>query len=153
MGQFAAPKHVPVIDNLLAGDYDGWLPLWLGNNSGKCDEAVTAETWARLMNPSSPVHGLCARMEGRMAGLVHYILHPVTGHIEPACYMQDLYVDPAFRRRGIGRMLVQALAEAGRHHKWARLYWLAEADNPATQALYKDLAVKLNFSLYVLPLR
>lgn len=87
-----------------------------------------------------------------MAGLVHYILHPVTGHIAPVCYMQDLFVDQRFRQRGIGRALVERLAQEGRRQKWARLYWLAESANEQAQALYRDLGLKLDFTFHVLPL-
>lgn len=139
------------VDDIRESDFTEWLRLWDGNNGGVRNDAVTKETWNRLLTPIFPVHGFVARVDGKMAGLVHYILHPVTGHIDPVCYMQDLYVDPAFRRRGIGRMLVEHLAAVGQHEKWARLYWLAEANNEAAQKLYKNLGIRLNFTLHVLP--
>ena len=140
------------IDDLHEEDHADWLRLWDGNNGGARNEAVTQETWNRLLNPIFPVHGFAARADGKMAGLMHYILHPVTGHIHPVCYMQDLYTDPAFRRRGIARMLVEHLAATGRREEWARLYWLAEAKNEAAQRLYRDIGFKLDFTLHVMPL-
>jgi ribosomal protein S18 acetylase RimI-like enzyme len=141
-----------IIDEIKPGDYKAWVKLWDANNGGQSNEEVTRETWKRLLEPASPVKGLVARTDGSLAGLVHYIIHPVTGHIQPVAYMQDLYVDPAFRRKGIGRMLVSELAKLGKRRKWARLYWLAEASNPQAQALYKNLGMKLDFTLHVLPL-
>ena len=137
---------------LTAADRDEWLRLWDANNNGVRNDAVTNETWSRLLNPIYPVHGLLAHADGKAAGLVHYILHPVTGHIEPVCYMQDLFVDADHRRKGIARALVGQLAATGTVERWARLYWLAEAENAEAQGLYKSLGVKLNFSLHVLPL-
>lgn len=134
-----------------SGDFPAWLPLWDGNNLGQRNEAVTTETWTRLVDPDFPVHGLVAESpDGALAGLVHYILHYTTGAVAPVCYMQDLYVSPEHRRHGIGRRLVRALADQGQKEKWARLYWLAEADNKAAQALYKDFGIKLDFTLHVL---
>lgn len=133
-------------------DYGQWLPLWTANNLGSCDPAVTAQTWERLCDPGSPVGGFGAWDGGTMAGLLHYIVHPVTGHLRPACYMQDVFVDPAFRHRGIARALVEALAAEGGRERWARIYWLAERGNKAAQALYKTIGVKLDFTLHVLPL-
>lgn len=135
-----------------AADYDGWLMLWDANNQGLRNEEVTAETWRRLNDPDSPVCGLVARVNGHVAGLVHYILHPTTGHIAPVCYMQDVFVAPLFRRQGIARCMIEELAMTGRKKKWARLYWLAESSNEAAQQLYRDFGVKLNFSLHVMPL-
>ena len=134
-------------------DFPEWLPLWNANNMGYSNEAVTTTTWGRLNDHSSPVNGLAAIHSGKMAGFVHFILHPVTGHIEPACYMQDLYVNEEFRQKGIGSALVKALTKEARTNKWARLYWLAEADNAAAQALYSKIGVKLDFTLHVMPLR
>lgn len=133
-------------------DYDGWLNLWDQNNMGQSNPAVTLETWRRLLDRDSPVKGFCAVASDKIIGLVHYVLHPTTGNIEPVCYMQDVFVDPEHRRKGIGRMLVQEVADAGRRQKWARLYWLAEGKNEAAQEFYKDFGVKLNFTLHVMPL-
>lgn len=135
-----------------AHDFPAWLPLWDGNNLGTRDEAITAETWSRLTDPSSAVHGIVADDKGALVGMIQYVLHPTTGAINEACYMQDVYVDPAHRGKGIAKKLVQALAKEGRAQKWARLYWLAEADNAAAQALYKNLGVKLDFTFHIMSL-
>ena len=133
-------------------DFPNWLPLWDGNNLGQRDEAVTSSTWARLMDDGYPVGGLCALLRGEMAGLVHYVLHPTTGAIAEACYMQDVFVAPEYRRRGVARTLVRELEALGRKAGWSRLYWLADADNHAAQALYKSIGVKMNFNLFIQPL-
>lgn len=132
-------------------DYDRWLVLWNANNQGHINHEVTAVTWQRLMDDPQ-VRGLGAFEGAQMAGLVHFILHPVTGHIKLVCYMQDLFVDPVQRRKGVGRTLIQALSVMGTSEGWARMYWLAEAQNAEAQMLYKNLGLKLDFTLHVLPL-
>lgn len=136
---------------LQQNDFPNWLPLWDANNMGRKNENLTTETWSRLMSDDAPVYGLCAIKQGDLAGILHYILHPITGSIDPACYMQDLFVDENHRKKGLARKMVQELTKIGRTEKWARIYWLAEADNTAAQALYKNLGVKLNFTLHVFP--
>ena len=136
---------------LAPDDYNQWLVLWDANNQGHINHEVTAMTWRRLME-NDQVRGLMALDDGKMVGLVHFILHPVTGHIKPVCYMQDLFVDPTHRRKGIARKLVSALAARGTSESWARIYWLAEAQNREAQMLYKNLGLKLDFTLHVLPL-
>lgn len=133
-------------------DYEGWHALWLANNKGHCAEDVTAETWNRLNLDVYPVHGLVAEKDEKIVGIVHYILHPVTGHISPVCYMQDVFVDEAHRKQGIATAMIEHLAAIGKREDWARLYWLAENSNKDAQALYAHLGLKLNFSLYVHPL-
>jgi ribosomal protein S18 acetylase RimI-like enzyme len=134
-------------------DYAAWLPLWNGNNLGIQNQDITDTTWARLTDPDFPVHGLMAFENGMAVGLLHYVTHPTTGSLQDICYMQDVYVDPLFRRRGIARSLVTELARIGQTEtSWARLYWLADASNVAAQGLYKSLGVKLDFTLHVMPM-
>lgn len=142
----------PRIECFKQQDYGTWLALWDANNQGQSHPATTAETWKRILDPAIPVYGLGAYIDDNMAGLLHYILHPVTGHINPVCYMQDVFVDPAQRRKGVAKALIAELARTGKTNDWARIYWLAENDNIAAQNLYRTIGVKLNFSLHVLPL-
>lgn len=142
----------PEIRPIQPGDYAGWLPLWDGNNQGARNEQVTAMTWARLNDPVFPVHGLMAFIKDKPAGLLHYVLHPTTGSLKEICYMQDVYVDPVFRRQGIARAMITQLSAIGRTRGWARIYWLAENGNAAAQSLYRNLGIRLDFSLHVMPL-
>jgi len=132
-------------------DFPQWLALWNANNLGHKDEAVTTETWTRLNDDEAQVFGLVAEDKGTLVGLIQYILHPTTGSIDPVCYMQDVFVEPAHRGKGLARKMIEALEKMGKCEKWARIYWLAEAKNEAAQALYKSLGHKLDFTLHILP--
>ena len=137
---------------LQLNDFPSWLPLWNANNLGHRNEIVTTETWSRLTNDHNPVCGICALKNGEMVGLVHYILHPTTGSIENACYMQDVFVHEDHRSQGIAKKMIVDLIEIGKKEKWSRLYWLADASDDAAQALYKNIGVKMNFTLHIQPL-
>jgi ribosomal protein S18 acetylase RimI-like enzyme len=151
--QKSATKYpAPAIRAIAKDDYERWSVLWDANNQGQNDSKVTATTWARLNDNDSAVNGLVAIVDDRPVGLVHYILHPTTGSLNEVCYVQDVFVDPAYRQRGYATAMMQELANEGRKRNWARLYWLAEADNFAAQMLYKRLGVRLNFSLHVMPM-
>ena len=101
-------------------DFAEWLPLWDANNLGHRDEAVTQETWRRILADDEQVYGICAEQNGRLLGIVHYILHPTTGHLRPVCYLQDVYVTPEQRGRGIGRRMVEEVIRRGTQEGWAR---------------------------------
>lgn len=140
-----------IVRPLLPDDFAQWLALWNENNQGQINDAVTKETWARIHHEGYPVFGIGAFEGEALAGILHYVLHPTTGSIQLVGYMQDLYVAPDFRQKGIARRLVEKLNDIGKEQKLTRIYWLAEAENKAAQALYKNLGVKLNFTLHVLP--
>ena len=134
-------------------DFGAWLPLWTQNNQGHHDSAVTSQTWQRLTDPSDTrVQGLCAAEGNTLIGLAHYITHPTTGALSDAAYLQDVFVAPAHRGKGIASKLVKAVIDRGKKERWSRLYWLAERNNEAAQALYKKIAQPIDFTVHVLPL-
>lgn len=137
---------------LMEDDFDHWLPLWDANNLGEVNKELTAETWRRLNDSNFPIFGLCAHEEGKIIGILHYVVHPTTGNIKMIAYMQDLFIPEYHRRKGIGKALVQELATIGMKERWARIYWLTDNDDDATQAFYKNLGVKINFGLHIWPL-
>ncbi|KAG7528714.1 hypothetical protein FFLO_05975 [Filobasidium floriforme] len=76
-------------------------------------------------------------------GLAHYLTH--TSAWAPAhtrhCYLNDLYVDPAVRGTGGGRMLIEAVQEEAKARLGcSRVYWLTAPDNTAARALYDKVA-------------
>jgi len=142
-----------MIRSLERNDYNQWLPLWQENCRHEISEDVTTETWRRLCHPKENVQGLGVFEKGTLLGFLHYILHPTTGYIEPACYMQDLYIHPGHRRHGYARRLIWELHEIGKKEHWARLYWFADKGDIAAQNLYKTLGIPMNFSLHMLPTR
>jgi GNAT superfamily N-acetyltransferase len=54
----------------------------------------------------------------------------------PDCWLEDLYVDPAARRRGLGDALVRLALEAARARGARRLELDTSEDNEAARALY-----------------
>jgi ribosomal protein S18 acetylase RimI-like enzyme len=133
-------------------DYDQWLPLWQKNCLHQVSDEVTSETWRRLTNPKERVHGL-GIFDGNetLLGFLHYVLHDTTGFIEPACYMQDLYISETHRRQGLAKRLVWELHTLGKDQNWARIYWFAQNSDEAVQNLYKNLGIPMDFTLFMLP--
>ena len=97
------------IRSLAAADYAAWLPLWRGYQAFyKVDipDTVTHSTWSRMLDLSETVHGALAMLDGKAVGLVHFLFHRSTWTIGNVCYLQDLFVAPDIRGRGIGEQLI-----------------------------------------------
>ena len=140
------------INHITAQDYDQWYPLWQQNTEFKVTADVTAHTWDILMREDEKIYGLAAREGSQIVGFLHYIVHPTAGNVKPLCFMQDIFVDPAMRGKGIAKKLLMALSDEGRKQGWARIQWLSEDTNTAAQGLYKNFGFRLNFSFHGLPL-
>ncbi|MGW4695597.1 GNAT family N-acetyltransferase [Kitasatospora cineracea] len=59
------------------------------------------------------------------------MLHHSTWLTGQVCYLEDLFVDPAHRGLGAGRLLLQDLFDLATARGWARVHWLTAHDNPA----------------------
>ena len=136
-------------------DYDAWLPLWDGYNKfyGRFGARalpieITRTTWARFFDAYEPVHALVAEGEGKLVGLVHYLLHRSTTMIEPNCYLQDLFTDESMRGKGVGRALIAAVYERAKIAGCTRVYWLTHETNATARKLYDQVAENTGFIVY-----
>jgi ribosomal protein S18 acetylase RimI-like enzyme len=64
------------------------------------------------------------------------------------CYLQDLFVAPQARGRGVARALIEAVAHAAREAQAERYYWLTQDDNKVARALYDKVAKFNGFLRY-----
>lgn len=136
-------------------DYQQWLPLWNGYNAfyGRAGATalapeITAMTWARFFDAYEPVHALVAERDGELLGLTHYLFHRSTTAIEPTCYLQDLFTNPAARVKGIGRALIERVYQEAQSAGSARVYWQTHETNLTAMALYDKVAERSGFVVY-----
>jgi len=131
-------------------DEPAWRDLWSQYNAfyeNEVAEAVTAHTWRRILDPAISIFGRLATVDDTVVGFSTGVLHDITWAIAPACYLEDLFVAPAFRGRGIGRMLIADLIERAKSNGWSRLYWHTRAGNPARK-LYDEFLQADDFVRY-----
>jgi GNAT superfamily N-acetyltransferase len=136
-------------------DFKSWKPLWDGYNAfyGRSGETalpdeITQTTWGRFFDAGEPVFALVAEREGRLVGLAHYLFHRSMIHVQPVCYLQDLYTLPSERGRGVGRALIEAVYERAKAAGATRVYWHTQESNAPGRALYDKVAQHLGFIVY-----
>jgi GNAT superfamily N-acetyltransferase len=61
----------------------------------------------------------------------------------PGAFLEDLYVRPEFRRRGVGRALLEAYSQAASSAGCARLEWRALAWNTPALDFYKSIGASV----------
>jgi GNAT superfamily N-acetyltransferase len=131
-------------------DETAWRELWSQYNAFyqvSIAETVTARTWQRMLDPASPIFCRLAVADSEIAGFTISVLHESTWTIGPVCYLEDLFVAPKFRGRGIGRLLIQELVDRAKSNGWSRLYWHTRANNPARR-LYDEFTEADDFVRY-----
>ncbi|MDB5856355.1 MAG: acetyltransferase-like protein [Ramlibacter sp.] len=142
-----------IIRAALPSDEPAWRQLW----RGYCDfyeapvpDEVTNRTWKRILDPDAQVMCLVAEVEGKVYGFANCVVHENTWETQAVCYLEDLYVTPSGRGRGIGGSLLEWLRNAMRAEGWARLYWMTKADNAQARRLYDRFAQTDDFVRYVI---
>ena len=98
------------------------------------DEPPTTEWTERFLSEGG--HHLCIAYDsGAPAGFVSGVemVHPDKGM---EMFLYELGVDDAFRGKGIGRTLVEALATKARERGCYGMWVLTDADNEAALATY-----------------
>lgn len=82
------------------------------------------------------------------AGLAHTIMHPHTFSLRSVCYLEDLWVTPSARGRGVATALIDHLSRVGKSEGWRRIYWETGLNNEAAQRLYERLAKRRAVAIY-----
>jgi len=134
-------------------DYPAWADLFGGYNAfyGRTWPADRYDQAWREFRDGEKVLVLGARLDGRLAGIAHFLVHASTTSAD-VCYLQDLFTAPEARGQGVARALIRAIEEWARGRGCDRLYWHTRDDNHQARRLYDQVAENRGFIQYVMPL-
>ena len=138
-----------------AKDEAQWRALFAGYAKfyrAEIPEAAVAQTWRHILDPAQSMKALVAELDGKVIGLCNYLFHDNTWSTKPACYLQDLFVDPKARGSGAAKALILACEEAAKAKGAFRLYWHTQEFNAPARSLYDTLAQRTSFIVYRKPL-
>ncbi len=80
---------------------------------------------------------LLAEVAGERVGLLAFSLDPNLYHAADGCLIEDLFVRPAWRGRGVGRALVAHVMTEAARQGWAEVSVSTDRDNRAALSLYR----------------
>ena len=127
-----------------ARDRERWIDMFaslVATGPEPCAPDAPAFVWECVRHPGQPMKLLIAAdPQDRAIGFALYLTHPYSWSRRPVAYLLDLYVEPEARGAGLGRALIERLAEIGREAGWMKIYWMTQADNEKAHALYGKLA-------------
>ncbi len=136
---------------LVETDRAAWEPLWQGYLAfyqTTLPEVMTDLTWRRIHDPTVPLHALGAVVDGRLVGFATFLYHLSTWSPQQLCYLEDLFVAPDLRSRGLARALIEAVGARARGDGADRLYWQTHVTNHTARALYDRVAQHAGFIVY-----
>jgi GNAT superfamily N-acetyltransferase len=125
--------------------FEGYCVFYKRNPS----EPLTRHTWSRILDSEVPVYAIVAEHDtDGVIGIANYLVHEHTLGLTPACYLADLFVDPAQRAAGVGKQLIDWLLEEMKRHRWSRFYWHTRLNNYRARGLYDKFTSHSDFVRY-----
>jgi len=141
------------IGTLTPQDRPAWEALFRAYNDFY-ETTLPQDTYDRAwteFQASERMHALVARVDGRLAGIVHFLVHPSTTEGD-VCYLEDLFTAPDARGQGVGRALIKAVGEWAAKHDCGRVYWHTAETNATARLLYDKVATLPGFIMYTMEL-
>ena len=105
------------------------------------DQCTVVETQIRsaLFGDSPTLQAHVAEVDGEVAAMALWFLNFSTWDGVEGIYLEDLFVRPQFRRLGLARGLLAALANECVEHNYSRLAWAVLNWNTDAIALYQAI--------------
>jgi GNAT superfamily N-acetyltransferase len=112
------------------------------NLQGEVD-ATLEEIAGALFAPEPRLHCDIAEWDGEPAGFAVWFLNFSTFRGRHGLYLEDLYVRPEMRKRGIGKALMRRLAQHCVERNLARFDWAVLDWNAPSIAFYKSIGAQV----------
>ena len=128
----AVPNDIPLILQLIRklAEYERLLT----------HAVATAEDLQKALFGERPVaETVIAEWEGQAVGFALFFYNFSTFRGKPGIYLEDLFVEPEFRGKGIGQELLRHLAKLAKERDCARLEWSVLDWNEPAIGFYRSL--------------
>ena len=95
-----------------------------------------------LFGANAVAHAVIAYDGGEPAGFALYFFNFSTFLAQPGLYLEDLFVKPAMRKRGIGRALLAGLARIAVERGCGRMEWAVLTWNELALRVYRGIGAQ-----------
>jgi GNAT superfamily N-acetyltransferase len=131
----AEPRDVDAIVALCA-QLDGFYGVAVAADTA----SVRAERVRSALFGEWPAGRALLAWDGEvLAGFAGYQFIWPSSALTTSLYLKELYVTSAYRRTGVGRLIMERLREIAVLSGCTRLEWTADVENEASQSFYQSL--------------
>jgi len=132
-------------------DKESWRKLYKGYADfykSPISDKILDLVWNWLMDKNHELKGIVHEIDGNLTALAHYRAMPRPLKGKYIGFLDDLYVDPAYRNQKIGQKLMNEIKVISRSEKWDLVRWITRQDNIKAKSLYDKISEKTNWDVY-----
>ncbi len=107
--------------------------------------------WSWIQDPGQAFYALGARRgDGELIGFMHFRAMPSPLRGRMVGFLDDLFVDPALRGKGVVDALFNALEQQAAERGWPLVRWITAENNYRGRGVYDRVAQKTHWLTYQL---
>jgi len=134
-----------VIRKIKLKDKEHWEKLYKGYANFykvEMNNQILKTVWNWLNDKNHELQGISYEVDGKIVGIAHYrkLLSPLKGKY--IGYLDDIFVDPEYRGKKIGKKLLNKIKEISKASDWNLVRWQTDEDNFTAKKLYDKVAIK-----------
>ena len=142
-----------MIRKLNKDDFKRWSDLYQAYAnfySVPMNSGILDTLWEWIHDEKHVVRGICFELDSKIVGIAHYRTMPRPIKGQYIGYLDDLFVEPDFRRKKIAQKLINHLKSLSKANNWNGIRWITHSSNENAKKLYDKIANNTGFELYEL---
>jgi GNAT superfamily N-acetyltransferase len=96
-----------------------------------------------LLAPNAAARAIVAVADGRVVGMATYFQTFSSFLLKPGLWLDDLFVDEAYRQQGVGRHLMIWLCREAESRGCVRIDWIVAANNENGRGFYERMGATI----------
>jgi ribosomal protein S18 acetylase RimI-like enzyme len=144
-----------VVSKLCLQDKTEWEALYYGYAKFykvPMDQDILDTVWSWIFDEGNAFYALVAKDDtGRYLGLMHYRAMPSPLRGKLVGFLDDLYIKPECRGKGVVDALYQALNSSAADKGWPFIRWITAENNYRGRGVYDKLSDKTQWVTYQMP--
>jgi len=144
-----------VVSELCLQDKAEWESLYYGYADFyqvPMDQDILDTVWSWIFDQDNAFYALVAKDDsGSYLGLMHYRAMPSPLRGKMVGFLDDLFIKPEYRGKGIVDALYEALNSCAADKGWPFIRWITAENNYRGRGVYDKLSDKTQWVTYQMP--
>jgi len=146
-----------VVSELSLRDRKEWEGLYYGYAEFyqvPMDQEILDTVWSWIFDKDQAFYALVAKDDsGNCLGLMHYKAMPSPLRGKLVGFLDDLFIKPEHRGKGIVDALYKALNDSALDKGWPYVRWITAENNYRGRGVYDKLSDKTHWVTYQMPIK